>query len=250
MQGSTFYSLLVVGDNPKELLKKYDASKNLETYVKYKFADAGKIKKETIKQMEKLLQHKDEADLPEVMVDYLTERVKSLKSLSDFEFYSSLTDGMELDGEGNALANSNPNAKWKICQEGKNLCVPLRLKDGSDVFSAKVKDVDWNYLMEGTKPTYELAWKLFHNEVQPQNDDEKEILNNMSSQGKYFSQFDSIEQYVTYCSSYFAYAYLDDKGWQDLEDKDRFTWVSDFYKKFIKKLDPESTISIFEYVKA
>ena len=52
MQGSSFFSLMVVGDNPRELLDKYDSSKYKESYVKYRFKDAGKIKKETIKQME------------------------------------------------------------------------------------------------------------------------------------------------------------------------------------------------------
>lgn len=249
MQGSSFFSLMVVGDNPRELLDKYDSSKYKESYVKYRFKDAGKIKKETIKQMEKLLQYKKEAELSDVMVEYLEERIKSLKTLSDFEFYASLTDGMDCDEEGNALANENPNAKWKICQDGKNLCVPLRLKDGRDVFSAKMKDINWEYLMGGTRATYELAWKLFHDEVKPQNDEEKQIQVNMSTQGKYFSQFEDMEQYVTYCSSYFAYAYLDENGWQDMENKDRFAWVKNFYNKFIKNIDPEATISIFECTK-
>lgn len=249
MQGSSFFSLMVVGDNPRELLEKYDASKSVNAYVKYKFSDAGKIRKETIKQMEKLLEYKKEAELSDAMVEYLTERIKSLKSLSDFEYYSALINGMDCDEEGNAITTENPEAKWKICQQGANFCVPLRLKDGTNVLSAKVEDVDWDYLMGGTKATYELAWKLFHNEIKPQNKEEEEIKANMSSQGKYFSQFENMDQYVTYCSSYFTYAYLDENGWQDMEDENKFTWIKNYYNKYIKKLNPKTVISIFECTK-
>jgi hypothetical protein len=34
-----------------------------------------------------------------------------------------------------------------------------------------------------------------------------------------------------------------------MENKDRFAWVKNFYNKFIKNIDPEATISIFECTK-
>jgi hypothetical protein len=71
----------------------------------------------------------------------------------------------------------------------------------------------------------------------------------MSSQGKYFSQFENMDQYVTYCSSYFTYAYLDENGWQDMEDENKFTWIKNYYNKYIKKLNPKTVISIFECTK-
>ena len=40
-----FYSLMVVGDNPDEMIKKYDSKLKVEPYIKYHYDDAGKLKK-------------------------------------------------------------------------------------------------------------------------------------------------------------------------------------------------------------
>ena len=249
MKGSNFFSLLVVGDNPKEMVEPYNVANNVETYVKYKFDDAAKLKKVAIKVTEKILDAKNEVQLSDMVSEYLEDRLNALKHMTDFEYYSSLTMGMEYDENGNALATENPNGKWKTCEIGKHLCVPFRLKTGEDVFEAKVKDVDWEYMNNGKAADYELVWKLLHNEKEATTDKEKQIVADWATHGKYLSQFDSMEQFVTYSSSYFTNAILDTDGWQDMTDSNTYVWIANFYRKFISRLDPETQLTVFECTK-
>ena len=101
MKGSNFFSLLVVGDNPKEMVEPYNVANNVETYVKYKFDDAAKLKKVAIKVTEKILDAKNEVQLSDMVSEYLEDRLNALKHMTDFEYYSSLTMGMEYDENGN-----------------------------------------------------------------------------------------------------------------------------------------------------
>ena len=124
---SKFYSLMVVGDNPLEMIKKYDATMEVEPYVKYRYDDAGKIKKKAIKLMQDIIDNSDKVSLTNIMIDYLKERIKNLNSISDFEYYSTLTDGLEINSDGDAITTENPDGKYKTCRVGKNLCIPLIL---------------------------------------------------------------------------------------------------------------------------
>lgn len=251
MKGSKFFSLLVVGDNPEELLEKYDGNKKVNPYVKYKFDDAGKLKKNAIKLIGKIIESKDDAQLSDAVVEYLKERKKSIASLSDFEYYNAITNGMEYNENGDAISYDNPDAKWKTYNIGKNFSIPFKLFNRDEqVFQAENKDIDWNYLNTCNEKLYELAWKLFHNEVEPQNDKEKEIQNNVLGQGNYFSRFKSMEEYVIYSSRYWTNAILDETGWYDMDGKDTYKWIANFHDKYIKKLGPNVKLTIYECTKA
>lgn len=248
-QVSQFFSLLVVGENPDDLLKKYDSNIEVEPYIKYKYDSAGQLKKNAIKLIKNLIENYEKAQLPSTVVDYLQERLKHLKSLSDFEYYATLTDGMEYDENGNATSTENPDGKWETCRIGRNLCIPLHLKTGEDVFTAKVKDVDWEYMNNSRRELYTLAWKLCHDEVEPKNEEEENIYNNLKTQTKYFENFSSMKEYVDYNTAYWNNAYLDKNGWSDSDEMKNFDWITKYYKKFIKPLDPEETVTVYECTK-
>ena len=83
-----FYSLMVVGDNPDEMIKKYDSKLKVEPYIKYHYDDAGKLKKKAIKLMQDVVDNSDKVSLTNIMIDDLKDRIKNLRGMSDFEYYS------------------------------------------------------------------------------------------------------------------------------------------------------------------
>ena len=55
MKASKFFTVLVIGDNPEEILEKYDGNKKVNPYIKYYFKDAKTLQKNAIKLMEKMI---------------------------------------------------------------------------------------------------------------------------------------------------------------------------------------------------
>ena len=241
-----FYSLMVVGDNPDEMVKKYDSNLEVEPYIKYHYKDAGKLKKKSIKVIENMIENADKAGLSEIVVDYLKDRIKALKSISDFEYYTTISSELTYNENGDALSTENPDGKYSSCRVGKNLCIPLVLKDGSEVFSAKASDVDWDNMHMVKCDIYKLAWRLFHGEIEPSNEQEQQIYDNIKDQKKYFDGFDCENDYVNYNCSYWNYAYLDENGWVDGSDYKNYEWITSFYEKFVTKLNPDDIITIYE----
>ena len=248
MEGSKIYTLMVVGNNPDELTKKYDANLEVESYIKYRYSDASKYRKKAIKMAQELIDNADKLELTPFMVEYFKEKVASLKKLTDFEYYTSICHGCSFDEDGNAITTENPNGKWTSCRIGRNLCIPLKLKDSSESLQAKAGDVDWEkmHLEPNTMQTYAAAWQLYHKEREPMTATEKQIYNNIKHQKRYFDGFESLEDYVNYCCSYWCYAYLDENGWQDADDHKNYQWITEFYDKFVKSLPPDSLITIYE----
>ena len=241
-----FYSLMVVGDNPDEMIKKYDSKLKVEPYIKYHYNDAGKLKKKAIKLMQDVVDNSDKVSLTNIMIDYLKDRIKNLKGMSDFEYYSSLTNEMEINENGDAITTENPDGKYNTCRIGKNLCIPLKLKNGSEAFTARAKDVDWAKMHMVNTDSYKVVWELFHGERKPQNEQEETIYDNIKNQKKYFDGFNDVDDYINYSCSYWNYAYLDSKGWIDASDYKNYDWITSFYKKFVSKLKDDDIVTIYE----
>ena len=136
MTGSKFHTVMVVGDNPEELMKKYDISLKVAPYIKFKYLDADKMRKNACKVMQELIKNRDKFGFNDLQADYFKEKLKSLNSMSSFEYYSSLTEGMYYDENGNALSEENPNGKWTTYALGRNFSYPLKLKNGEESYQA------------------------------------------------------------------------------------------------------------------
>ena len=240
------FTLMVVGENPDELIKKYDLNLKVEPYIKYYYKDMAKYKKKAIKAVQELLANSDKLDLTEFMKDYFNEKIRVIKSLSDFEYYSIISNGCTFDIDGNALTTENPDGKWLTCRIGRNLCIPFTLKNGATALQSKVCDVDWPKMHMVNVDVYSAAWKLFHKEKEPITEVEKQIYNNIKNQKRYFEGFNNEDEYVNYSCSYWCYAYLDDNGWQDADCHKDYKWITGFYDKFVKKLKPNDYISLYE----
>lgn len=247
MEGSKFFSVMVVGDNPEELMAKYDLNLQVEPYVKYKYLDAEKLQNNAIKVMKQIVDKSELFNLNKFQLDAFQSQLTKLSNLSSFEYYQVLTQGLYYDDEGNALTTENPNGKWRTYRLGKNFVVPLKLKDGTESNQTQNKDVDWEKMHNANQQTYRIVWRMIKEGLEPSNEEEETIFNNMKDQENYFNTFKDEDDYVTYNTAYWNYAYLDENGWHDLDDEGKqMDWIASFYDKFVEKLGEDAQITIYE----
>jgi len=245
---NSLFTLMVVGDNPDDIVKKYDASLEVEPYVKFRYKDIKKYRAKAIKMGQEMVDNAKRLGLTDFMKDYFKEKVSSLKNMTDFEYYTYFCEGCSFNEDGDAVSTENPNGKWASCRVGRNLCLPLKLKNGSEALTANAGDVDWSkmHMEQVSINTYTAAWQLFHKEREPKTDVERQIFENVKNQKKYFEGFRSQEDYVNYCCSYWCYAYADENGWLDADGHKNYEWITGFYDRFVKKLNPGDKITIYE----
>ncbi|MGN1381997.1 MAG: hypothetical protein ACI4W2_04190 [Eubacterium sp.] len=99
--------------------------------------------------------------------------------LSDEKIYREVTDGHDLDENGNILSTNNPNSKWDYYdKEGGCWKNEIRTKDGRNVNQCRVRDL---CLMPGPndQAAYEKQKHLFlvlTRQKDPESDAEKEAL--------------------------------------------------------------------------
>lgn len=241
------FTLVVIGDNHSERVKNFDNNLKVDKYLLWEFKKSKQYYEQAIKYYELMSKNlngleKDECD------EYLSH----LKSIDDIEYYIELTSDMDVDSDtGNVYSELNQNGKYDACNLGKNLSMPLILKDGSESFSAKKKDIDWSRVHLCNQDVYKNAWELVMEGREPLNDEERNIYNNMKERTEYFNFFGNKENYVMSSTAFWGYAILDsDDKWYELDDNiDQIKWVSEFYDRFISKLDDDTIISIYECIR-
>ena len=65
----------------------------------------------------------------------------------------------------------------------------------------------------------------------------------------YFESFKDDVQYVKYNTSFFTNAVVINGTWFDMDDCEPFGWVINFYDNYIKNLNEDKLITIFECTK-
>ena len=246
---SKFFSVMVVGNNPREIMEKYDSNKEVEPYVKYKYLEAKKYKSVAVKAMEKIVKENDKINLPANIKERLVNRLKAIKSETDFEYYRELTDGMFYDENGNALSEENPDGKWVTCRDAGHFAMPLKTKDNKETYSTTKGNVDWDAIHHTDSEIYEAAWEVVVDGREPNNDREKQIYESMKDKMAYFLNFKSKKDYVNYATSYWNYAFVNEDGWKDADNYsngDLNEWINNFYDDFIVPLKDDDLITIFE----
>jgi hypothetical protein len=236
---------MVVGDNHKELMDKYSFGLEVEPYVRYEYLKADKYQNNSIKALDNLLSNADKVGLDTQLREGLERRIKALKKMTPFEYYRELTDGMYYDEDGNALTTENPDGHWATARIGKNFSLPLKLKDGTETYSAKADDIDWWAMNEPTA-MYEAAWEMVVDGREPTNAAEERVYESMKDKTTYFSNFKDKDDYVTYSTSYWNYAFVDKNGWVDMTNEDEKKWITNFFERFVKNIDPNDTVTIYE----
>lgn len=241
------FVVMVIGDNPDELMEQYRIDKEVEPYVVFKYKDAEKMRKNSIQLFEKMLECPKKFDLNEYGIDYIKSNLKNIKNLSSFEYYKKIVEGYYINDDGDAISTDNPNGKWQTYKKGKNFCIPLKLFDGSETNEAICKDIDWDSMHMQNTSAYEAVWEMIIEGREPKDEIEQTIYDNMSTQHNYLSKFKDKDQYVIHNCAYWTYAILDKDGWHDMDGaKNDFDWISNFFNNFISKIGENEKITIFE----
>lgn len=246
---SKFYTVMVVGENPDELMKPYDMSLKVEPYVKYRYLDSGKLKENAIKTTQGIVDNAHLLKLSKFQVDYFKEKLKGYMGMSDFEFYSALTHGLFYDKEGNALSEENPNGKWQKYNLGANFSYPFKLVDGNEKYQARASDVDWGSMHFNPKAVnyFETVWRVVVDGEQTNSDGEQKLYEMWQNKRNYLGTFKDIDAFVAHNCAYWCYAYLDKDGWVDYDTENDQSWVTSFYDRFVARLNDDEQITIFEF---
>ena len=246
MVGRDFFEVLVAGDNPEKLMKKYDKKlKTKEPYIVYKVKDAEFLKAKAIDVYNAILFSNDYTQAEK---EYYKElRKDAMESDAEDFFFEVLTTEFDHDEEGNAISTENKNGKYSFYQDGKLFSIPFITKDGREVFQAKKGEINWKLMHMNNKEVYEIAWDMVMGGKEPKTEQEKLIYENMKNRTAYFKSFGTKENYVVQSTAFWAYAFVDEKGWKELEEgKSQFDWVNDFYDKFIKPMKDDTLLTIYE----
>jgi hypothetical protein len=248
--GSKFFTVMVVGDNPEGLMSKYDKALKVKPYIKYKYLDAEKIRSNAIKMLSNIISNYDKFAMSEGQLEYFKSRLKAINGMSSFEYYSSLTNGLYYDADGNALSEENPDGKWDKYNLGKNFSYPLKLKDGKESYQALSGDVDWNQMHMETNSVnlFEIIWRLVVDDDDPSDANEEQLKNNWKDKKNYLSGFKNVDEFISHNCAYWNYAYLDKNGWVDVDDEgDEMKWVLNFFERFIEPLKNDEKVTIYEF---
>lgn len=242
------YSLLVIGNNPEELLQKFDKNIQVEPYIKYYYKDANKLRSTAIKTHEALLGNKEKFKGNQFVIDSISEKIKELESITDFAYYNMLTNGYDYDDEGNAITNENPHGKFDSYEKGDTLAHTLFLKDDKPTFEALKKDIDWPKMHLTNQDTYIQCWNLFNNVVSPVTAEDKAIMSNMGKYKDEIMKFGSAENYAAFNTAYWECAVIDiNKEWHDFTEETRYDWTTSFYDKYIKDIPEDTLLTIYSY---
>jgi hypothetical protein len=239
---------MVVGDNPDELMARYDMSREVEPYVKFKYKDREKMQKNAIKVMKEIVANPKLFNMTDFQSDAFKNQLAKIEALTPFEYYSMVTAGLYYNEDGDAMSDENEEGKWRTYRLGKNFSVPLKLLDGTETYQARNKDIDWSEMHMTNDMVYRRVWRMVVEKDEPQNEEERAIYENMRDKDNYFSNFDNEDDYATYNTSYWNFAYLDKDGWKALDEDgvEQFEWISKYYYRFVENLDPDALVTIYE----
>jgi len=250
MAKSKFLTVMVVGNNPEELMEKYNKALKVEPYVKFKYLDAEKIKENSSKMLAEITSNPEKFTLSKFQVDYFKERLKAINAMTPFEYYTTITQGMYYDENGDALSDVNPNGKWDKYNLGKNFSYPLKLKDGKEVYQARAKDIDWDsmHMNRDYVKLFETIWALVIDNDDPSTPEEENLKANWNTKRNYLSNFKTVDEFVSHNCAYWNYAFLSEKGWTDVDDEENESkWIGDFFERFIEPLKDDDLVTIYEY---
>lgn len=259
MPKSVFRTVLVIGDNHEELIKKYSADTKVEKHIKCKLDDAKKLHKSFLKLIETILNSK-ELNLTENQKEVYKNLYLNIKEMTDFEYYQYYTNGCFYDEEtGDALTDENPNAHYRAerCFENRlrnhgeegNFSNPFWLNDATKSYSARLKDICWERMHMYDKETeiYKRAWELVVDDDEPRDEKEERIKINMVGKRGYFLNFKNKEEYIRHSCSFWCYGVVTEDGYDEvtyqISDKD---WVAKFYDKYIKPIKGNPLLTIYE----
>ena len=243
--------LIVSGDEPDEAIAQYSLNVEVAPYIVYNRSEAKKLREIRIASLKEMMKNPTSYG---VDMEYLKDEMADAMDGDDNEFFDYYTCTYEHDEEGNAISRQNPVGKFLAATRGGSFAQPFLLKDGSTSYSAKKCDIDWKeiHMNKEFVNLYERTWEMCVEGLKPVSDIDKQVYNNMKDRQDYFENFKDKEEYVTSCSSFWAFAFLngDIDVWLDADDcpVSQFEWMSTYYDRFIKPLPDDTLLTVFEYI--
>lgn len=251
MEGYRHFNVLVVGENPEEIMLKYDANTKVAPYVKYEYKRAKEYYNSYLKSLKVLLKTfiKDGED--EENIDLLKAEISDVENMNPEDYYFELVSDLEVNEQtGDAYSTENPNEKFTSHRVAGFFALPFILKDGREVYSAYKGEIDWEKIHLANQRPYEVAWDTVVDGKVPNGEEEHQIYENMKNRIHYFSNFESREHYIAASTAFWDYAYVDENGWIEIDNsKPQFDWVIKFYDRFVKPLPDNAKLTLYECVR-
>ena len=252
-----FRTVLVIGDNPDDIIKKYSLDTKVEPYVCFKKSKASERKNNKIQLLKGCLELVD-LSLSNEQKALIDEELISLQEMSDLEFFLSSTEGCTYDKEtGDAYTTVNPYGFYrnertpqKVFEKTGDLsgfCNPFQLYDDYISYSAINNEIDWSLNHKHNANLYKRTWEIVVEGDKPKNKDEETIKKNMINRKKYFENFSNKEEYVDYSTSFWTYGVATEKTYNEvgmhLDEKE---WITKFYETYIKDLPSDTLLTLYE----
>ena len=237
------FNVLVVGDNPEELMAKYDSQNKVNRHVVYKFEEADVYHKNKLKILKYVI---DSPDRDEGTKRMAQAEYDYYKDLSDIDYYLDLTEKYELDPEtGDAYTTDNTDAKFDGYNKNGIFSYPFITNSGMETYSAVKGNIDWEKMHHWDTRTYSVVWETVIEGREPLDKDEEIVYNNMKNRVAYLKGFRDKMDYVNSMTSFWCHAYLDENGWVELSGP-QFEWVKNFYERFVSPLPDDAKLTIFD----
>ncbi len=258
---------MVVGNNPDELVKKYDLDTKVKPYVKMKRSEAAKRQAIHLKFIENLLTT-NQIVLSDRQREIYKDLYLDIQDMDEAMYFEAFTEGCTYDEKtGDALSTENPNAKYQhACNPQKRLdasgeehdminpFILLPEEDNTEKendedeisYQARKCEIDWDRMHLYNTALYYRVWALCVDDEEPISPQEETIKERMKERQDYFANFKNDDEYVNHSCSFWCYGYLDENGYKELDytisDKE---WVATFYEKFVEPLKDDDYISLY-----
>lgn len=239
------HKFLVIGENPEEIIQHFDLDTKVEPYPAFLYKNANIYRQNMITTLRRFLKE----DLDEDKRRFIEDNLAEIEAMTDDEYYTELTYGQELDENLNMLSTDNPNARFQHAEVATEKdAYPFVLKDGTNVFSAKLGDIDW----ESTKTdgtVYGRTWDLIVRHAKVETEQDAQIYRNYDCLRHIAATFNTRDRYIAANTWFFTpYVATKEKGeykWYVWEPKKFVDWIMSFNKKFFSKLPDETLITLY-----
>ena len=248
-----FKTVLVIGDNHEDIIKKYSESYQVEPYLYLKREDVSKRKQQHIDELEKTIKG---GTLNQQQILLTKEYIEIIKETPDLEYFLDITKGCTYDTNTNdAYSTANPNpyyrnertpqTNFEKTGEESGFCTPFKLYDDYISYSATKNEIDWTLNNSYNKEVYEAAWELVVEDREAVNPNEIKIKENMKNRIQYFNNFKDKDEYVKYSTAFWTYGIATEEKYEEM-GKDEMDWINNFYDRYIKPLPEDTRLTLYE----
>lgn len=234
LENYNLFTVLVAGDVD---LTKYSLTKCVEPYPVYKYAERKTIRQTAINAYNTLLEHFKPLDnySDTLMTSLIKIKLDEIKEMTDEEYYAYATQNMTYDDTtGDALSTINPNGKYReLLEPTLKTALPLH----NNQFICKRKDLQLNVDTSDLTTEYSQHWDYVM---------EKGVT---STKEEYRRLYKDKQTYLNVMTEPFFYnAFVSNEtGWVEQCDTNQIEWVLNFKEKFIKPLNPDIKLQVYNF---